>query len=133
MSFISDIIAGVVSPVTNLLAKKEERKQAHQAANSALTAAQEANEHDVVVNDQHLEQILADKTATTWRDEYVTVSLIGIINAIIIGGVLQGFGFPEFLRGVLIGVTALTEMIDLKWAMNAAVASSLGFSIWRKL
>jgi len=130
---IGGIVGGVLSPIKDVLNKREERKQAHQAANAALTAAQQDNVKQITLGDQQLENILAGGLSSTWRDEYVTVSLILIINAVIGGGILQGFGYPEFLQGVLIGVTALNEIIDLQWCMNAAVASSLGFSIWRKL
>lgn len=136
MSFfdaIGGVLGGVVKPVTDLLAKKEDRKQAHHQANVALTQAQMEGAKQVTLGDQQLENILAANQTASWRDEYVTVSLIMIINAVVGGGILQGFGHPEFLNGVLIGVTALNEIVDIKWCMNAAVASSLGFSIWRKL
>lgn len=130
---ITGVIKGAVSPISDLLTKKQEVREARQAANAALVMAQQQGKQEVLVNDQHLEAVLAANQATSWRDEYVTVSLVGIINATVLGGILQGFGYPEFLNGVLIGVETLSKIVDLKWAMNAAVASSLGFSIWRKI
>lgn len=130
---IGSVVTSVTGAVTGVINKKTDRKIAHDAASAALNQAQISDAHDVTVNDQHLETILAQNQTTTWRDEYVTISLIGIINAVVIGGILQGFGHPAFLQGVLIGVNTLSQIIDLKWGMDAAIASSLGYSIWRKI
>ena len=137
---IASIGSALLSPITGLLGKKEERKQAHQEAMAALHEAdrkrkqtETEGEIKVELGDQALETILAGQLSTSWKDEYITLSFVGIINAIVLGGILQGFGYPQFMAGVLLGVTTLSQLIDLKWCMTAVVMSGIGLSVWRKL
>ncbi len=136
-AWIANVVTGagnaIVQPVANVFAKKEERKQAHETAVSALSAAKQNDQTQITLANTDVEKILSANAASGWKDEYVTVSLIMIVNAVILGGILQGFGFPGFLTGVLIGVKALSDLIDLRDCMTAAVYAAIGFSIWKKV
>jgi len=88
----------------------------------------------VTVNDQHLDQILAQGTQFSWKDEYVTVSMVCIINSVVAGGILAGFGYPKFLEGAIIGVNALSTVFqgDLGFMLKATVMAAIGLNVWRK-
>lgn len=130
---IQGVVQGVVAPVAGVFTKKEERKQAHNSAMAALAQAKETDATQVTLANTDVEKILAGNLATSWKDEYVTVSVVGIINAVVVGGILQGFGHPEFLQGVLLGVTTLKTLFDLNFVMTAVVTSAVGLSVWKKL
>lgn len=131
--FIKDAVSGIVAPVAGVFQKREERKQAHQTATVELKKATDANETSITLANTDVEKILAAGLQTSWKDEFITIAVVGIIPAIVLGGILQGFGYPNFLGGVLIGVQALAQIVDLKWIMTATVASGIGLSVWKKL
>jgi len=134
LDFITNGFGTIVKPITDVFQKKEDRKIAHDAIIGQLHAAQQAGDQEVVVNDQHLEQVLAGQLGTSWKDEYVTLSIVGIINAYIAGGILQGFGYPHFLEGVILGVkTMVATGIDVGFIMNATVMAAIGLNVWRKI
>jgi hypothetical protein len=130
---VSSVVSGVVSPITGLLAKKEERKQAHEAAITALNSQKEADTTQVTIEQSHLETIMAQANQTSWKDEYVTVSLVGIINVVMLGGILHGFGYPAFLDGVVTGVQMLSQLFDLKIAMSAVIGAAIGIRTFKTL
>jgi len=131
--FITDAVKGLISPVAGIFQKREERHQAKDAIHGALVAAQQSDATTVTVNDQHLEALLAESNKTSWKDEYVTLSVVGIINATVLGGILQGFGYPGFMEGVGLGIKGLIEAgIDLPFILNATVMAAIGLNIWRK-
>jgi hypothetical protein len=140
MSVIGDFLSGglsmIVKPIADVFQKKEERKIARDAIQGQLAAAKQTGEQEVTVNDQHLDQILASQNQFSWKDEYVTVSVVGIINAVMLGGLLQGFGYPAFLEGVIVGIKALAEVLqnggDLGFIMKATVMTAIGLNVWRK-
>jgi hypothetical protein len=132
--FLSNGLSTLVAPIAGIFQKKEERKIAHDAIIGQLNSAKIAGDQEVVVNDQHLETVLANQLGTTWKDEYVTLSIVGIINAYIAGGILNGFGYPAFLEGVILGVKTMAATgIDVGFIMNATVMAAIGLNIWRKI
>ena len=140
MSVIGDFLrtglSTIKKPITDVLNKKQERKIAKDTFNGQIAMARQAGEQEVIVNDQHLDQILAQNTTSTWKDEYATVSIISIVNFLMIGGILNGFGYPAFLEGTIIGVRALAEVLqnggDLAFIVKATVLVAIGLNVWRK-
>jgi hypothetical protein len=135
--FLTNGLGTIIKPITDVLNKKQDRKIAKDAINGQLSAARQADETTITVNDQHLEAVLAESMGTTWKDEYVTLSLVGIINGIMLGGVLHGFGYPAFLEGIITGVQALAQILDsgseLGFILKATVLAAIGLNVWRKL
>jgi len=134
--FLSTGLSTIIKPITDVLNKKQERKIAKDTINGQIAMARQAGEQEVIVNDQHLDQILAQNTTSTWKDEYATVSIISIVNFLMIGGILNGFGYPAFLEGTIIGVRALAEVLqnggDLAFIVKATVLVAIGLNVWRK-
>jgi hypothetical protein len=136
LDFLTNGLSQIVKPITDIYAKKEERKIAHDAIIGQLNAAQQAGQQEVIVNDQHLDAILAAQNQFSWKDEYVTVSVVGIINAIMLGGILSGFGKPAFLEGAITGIKALAEVLqnggNLGEMLKYTVYAAIGLNVWRK-
>ena len=133
-SFISTGVSTIIKPITDTLNKKQDRKIAKDTINGQIAIARQAGQQEVTVNDQHLDQILAQGTQFSWKDEYVTVSMVCIINSVVAGGILAGFGYPKFLEGAIIGVNALSTVFqgDLGFMLKATVMAAIGLNVWRK-
>jgi hypothetical protein len=70
----------------------------------------------------------------TWKDEYVTVSVVSIFNLIVVGGLSAGLGYPQILNGVAASVLALTSVgVDVGFLLEATVLAGLGLSVWKKI
>lgn len=130
---ISAVGTAVTQPIKDVLVRKEARKEAHQAAQSTLQLAEENNETTVEISKIHLDEIMQAGLDKSWKDEFVTVCCVGIIPAVVVGGVLEGFGFPGFLHGVLTGVTALKDLIPLGDIMTVVVSAAVGISTLKRL
>lgn len=131
---IKDLIAGLFKPVTQIFIKKAERKAARQAAQAKLAQAKVNNAHELRLNKDEWEAIAAKGLDNSWRDEYVTVSVVGILNIIVLGGLLAAFGYPQVLEGVGNAVNALSTLgVDISFLMEAAVLAGLGLSIWKRV
>jgi urease accessory protein UreF len=129
-----DIISRVVSPIAGIFAKREERKLTRESARGKLAQAKQDGQLQVELNDQELEHINAQVKKDTWLDEYVTVSLVSIINAIVLGGVLAAFGYTQVLEGVALAVRTLVEMgVEVGFLLEAVILSAVGLVVWRKI
>ena len=70
--------------------------------------------------------------AQTWKDEYVTVSIVSIINIIMVGGIASAFGYPELIDGMVIALTKLAELgLDIGFLVTAVVLAAIGMKMWR--
>jgi hypothetical protein len=131
---IKEIIAGLFKPVADIFMKREERKQAREAATAKLAQAKQSDTQQLELNKDEWEAIAASGLDKTWRDEYVTVSVVSILNLIVIGGLAAAFGYSQILTGVGIALTAITTAgVDIGFLMEAAVLAGLGLSIWKRL
>jgi hypothetical protein len=130
---IKEIIAGLFKPVADIFAKREERKAAKEAAAAKLAHAKQEGAQQLELNKDEWEQLQVQGMSQTWKDEYVTVSVVSILNLILIGGLAAAFGFPQVLEGVGIALTAITAAgVDIGFLMEAAVLAGLGLSIWKR-
>ncbi len=130
---ISGLVTGIVSPITGLLQRKEERKEHHNMAMAALQTAKQADETHVTLEAQAYETVLAQGMEKSWKDEFITVIFGSIIIQIMVAGLLYGFGWTGFMDGTVKGVESLAAVIDLKFIMTATCMSAIGLSVWRKI
>lgn len=132
MAGISEIIKGVLSPVAGFLNKKTERKQNKDTIKGKLAQSKQSDQTDVTLSDGEWEtvgQALQDKT---WKDEYVTVSLVSIFNLYVVGGIAAAFGYPQMLEGTTLGIQALVAAgVDIGFLLTAVVLAAIGMKIWR--
>jgi len=126
-------ITALFSPVAKIITNRQNRKAAKEAAVSKLAAAKQDNSFKLDLNKDEWEALQVKGQAETWKDEYVTVSLVSILNIIVVGGILTAFGHPEVLTGIGLAMNALTAAgIDIGFLMEAAVLAGLGLSIWKR-
>lgn len=131
---IVSILGTILGPVKDIITKRQERKAARESARAKLEQAKTAGRQQLDLNDQELERVLATAKKDTWLDEYVTVSLVSIVNAVVVGGIAAAFGYNQVLEGVALSVRTLTEMgLELDFLLNSVVLSAVGLTVWRKL
>lgn len=129
----TDLLKSLFKPVAKIFIAREQRKAARESAAAKLKQSKNDSNYKLELSDQEWEQIAAAGLSNSWKDEYVTVSIMGIFNLILLGGVLTAFGYPELLKGVGFAVQALsTAEVDVGFLMTATVLSGLGLSIWRR-
>lgn len=132
MKWVSSIIEGVVGPVANIFAKKQERKQAKEQAQAKIKLAKQEGQQTLDLTDAEWESISTGLQDSTWKDEYVTVSVVSIFNLYIIGGIAAAFGYPQVLEGTTVGIKALVDAgADLGMILTAVVFAAIGLKIWR--
>jgi hypothetical protein len=130
---IAGLIKGLVSPITKVLTKRTERKQARETLAGKLAAAKVTGANEVTFNEQELEGISRMEGKNSWKDEYATVSILSILNLIVIGGLASAFGYPQILEGVGGSMIALDSMgVRVGFLMEAVVGAAVGFSLYKK-
>jgi tRNA A37 threonylcarbamoyltransferase TsaD len=130
---IKEIIAGLISPVTDIIKRRQERKAAKESAKQKLAQAAQDAEYKLEFSDQELEALQTKGLNETWKDEYVTVSVVSIFNLIVVGGVASAYGHNEVLEGVATAVKALVAAgVDVGFLLEATIMAAIGLSIWRK-
>ena len=131
MPKILELLAG---PLIDLFKQRQERKAAGETAKAKLKQSQADNDYKVEFTDQEWEAIAAGQLDKTWRDEYVTVSVMSVFNIIVIGGLASAFGYPQVLQGIGVAVQALTTAgVDVGFLMETVVLAGVGLSVWRKI
>lgn len=126
-------IAALFRPISDAYVARQRRKQAQQTAKTKVQIAKERNEHQVQMSKDEWEQLQVRGMDTTWKDEYVTISVVSIFNLVLIGGILAAFDKPQILEGVAIAIAALvTAGVDVGFLLTAAILSGLGLSVWKR-
>lgn len=126
-------ISALFAPVANVINKRQERKMAKEGARSKLVQSRQDGTHKLDLNKDEWEQLQVKGMDGTWKDEYVTVSIVSILNIIVVGGIASAFGYPQVLEGVGTAMLAMTSAgVDIGFLMEAAVLAGLGLSVWKR-
>ncbi len=117
MSVVTQAIVGAVSgaiaPIVSIFTKKTERKAAQDAINGQVSIAKLNNEAQVSIQASDWEIASKGQEGGTFKDEYVTISVFCIFNAVILGSVAAAFGYSggtDLVEGVLHGVRVLDSL-----------------------
>ena len=133
MNPIADLVTGLVTPVTNLLGKRQDRKAAKETAQAKLVQAKADGVQSVTLNEQEIEAVRTNGLGNTWKDEYITVSIVAYLNLIIVGSVAAAFGHTQLLEGLKGSVIVLTQMgVDMGELIRIVIYAGVGISVWRK-
>ena len=109
-SMIGSVVGGVVKPVADLAGKNVERKKARDTINGQVALAKLDNQHSVNVGVHDWERLSKATEGSTWKDEYVTLSVFSLFNLLVVGSIASGMGF-EWGGGVVDGVRlAIVEL-----------------------
>lgn len=134
MNWLGQIISGVLAPIGDIFKAREARKMAKEQGQAKLAVAKQEGWQKLQLNDQEWEQLAIQSTTGSWKDEYVTVSVVSVFNLLVVGGLSAAFGEPRVLEGLSIAIQALTAAgVDVGFVMEAVVLSAVGLSVWRKL
>lgn len=134
INIVKDVVSGLVAPVANAYAKKQDRKINETNARAKIAQAKQSGEKEVTLKDAEWEAVNADKANTTWKDEFVTILIMSPFILVICGVVeiLWRGEAHQIIPAVNTMYTALKEInVDLGFLMNAVVLSALGLKIWR--
>jgi hypothetical protein len=103
---------GIVSAAKDAFVARTERKAAEKSLEAKIAEKQIDASAQITFNTQEWERISAWANESTWKDEYVTVSVVSIFNLIVFGGIASAFGYPEILNGITTAVTTLNEVLE---------------------
>lgn len=136
-SWIGGVVQGVgstiVSPIKEVMVKREERKQAHETMMAQLRLQKQTDDTAITVKTDDLEAVLSTNLTQSFKDEYVTISMVGFtINGVMLGGILDGFGYPKFLAGLKTGLTFLVSIgVPIGYLVTAVICGAIGMSFNR--
>ena len=130
---LASIISGVVSPITNIFVKREERKKVRVEGEAKLALAKQNGDTEVTLTDQEWESIAASKQDSTWKDEYVTIVITSPIVLIIIGSLSYALTDDiSLLNGAVMALDKLAEIgLNMGDLMEVVVYAAVGLKVWR--
>lgn len=133
MSKVSDIFSGIVSglvtPVTTLLGKKEERKKAVSVIRESARAAEIDGEVQVSLSKAEWENLAKTAEDGTWKDEYVTLIITSPILIILVACLSND---PVLLESVKTAIAELKAAgVDLGKLMEVTVYAAIGIRIFK--
>lgn len=131
---MNPLITALFKPIADIVIKMQDRKAAQQTAKTKIEQAKQDDSQAIKLNQDEWEQLQVNGMDKTWKDEYVTVSVVSIFNLIVVGGLSAGLGYPQILDGVAASVLALTSVgVDVGFLLEATVLAGLGLSVWKKI
>ena len=132
-SAITSLFSSLVSPVTNVIGKYQDRQKAAETATAKIAKAKLEGEQTLTLTDAEWENIAVGKTDSSWKDEYVTLIITFPIVGILGGAVWLAFtGDGRLLDGVKSGIAELQTLgVDFGTLMGAVVYAALGLKLWR--
>lgn len=126
-------ITGLFKPIASIVNKRQERKLLKEQAIAKLSQSSQDDQQAINLNKDEWEALNVGGMQHTWKDEYVTVSVVSILNLIVVGGILTAFGYPELLTGVGMALKAIAEVgVDMGFLLEATILAGLGLSIWKR-
>jgi len=124
----------LISPITALLTKRQERKAASESAKHKLTQAKADGVQEVTLNEQEIEVVRTNALGNSWKDEYITLSVVMFLNLIVAGSIAAAFGYDGLLTGMTGAVLVLTSMhVDMGELIRIVILAGVGVSVWRRM
>ena len=137
MNWLKSVVEGVVAPVADYAGKRVERKQAQDEIKGQVALAKQAGDHEIKVNVDRWDLASKNSEDGTWKDEYVTVSLVAPINVIVLDSVLLAMGYSDgaATNGVLNALEILNTAVGVPVGnlMATAVAAALSVKVVKGL
>jgi len=126
-------ITSLFKPVASVINKRQERKILKEGAIAKLNQSAQDDKQAINLNKDEWEALNVKGMDHTWKDEYVTISVVSILNLIVVGGLATAFGFPQILTGIGTAIRALGDVgVDVGFLLEATVLAGLGLSIWKR-
>lgn len=132
-STIQGAVGGLIKPLTKLYENRQQRIRDKESAESKLVHNKQEGAQQLQLTDAEAEALRWGGEGKSWKDEYVTVSIVSIFNLILIGGIATAFGYPAVLTGVGLAIGALVEAgVNVGFLLEAVTLAAIGLKIWRK-
>ena len=132
-SAVTSFLSAIVSPVTKVIGKVQDRKKAAETIQGKIAMAKEQGAQSVTLTDAEWESIAVDKTDSSWKDEYVTLVITFPLVGILGGALWYAFtGDARLLDGIKSGIAELQALgMDYGTLLKAVVLAALGLKLWR--
>ena len=127
MSLKDILTGGVFTAAADAFKSRQERREAEHTLEAKIVQAKQEGETQLLLSVQERDVLAQWQQQSTWKDEYVTVSLVAILNLVVIGGIATAFGYPQVLQGVEHAVTALVAMgVNVGMLLEVTIYCALG-------
>lgn len=132
---IGEFISGIFKPVTSVVNKYQERKQAEETGKQKIKKAMLDNENSLDLSEAEWERVAVGTNATTWKDEYVTVLVTAPLLMIFLGALFSPFDFGVTLSAS--GLEAISALNGLEGTyatiLQMVIFAAIGINAKRKL
>lgn len=133
-SVVSGVLSSIAAPVASVLNSRQETIQLNATVNGKLANKVLDNEATISLSDKEWEHLGKKNENGSWKDEYVTVSVVSVLNLIVLGGILTAFGKPQLLEGVTVALTTFNEIgVDIGSILKVTVYAALGIYAFKKV
>ena len=130
---ITGVVGGLIKPAADAYGKRTERKIAEETARAKLLQAKQDGVQQIALTELELVAITKRNEASTWKDEYALVLGSSPYLLLIVGSVLQAFGFDPFLHGILSAFERLQALgVPVGEICAAAIAAGLGLRLIKR-
>lgn len=127
MEWLSDLVNGLVSPVTNYFTKKNESKT--RVKQQKIQRLMNADDKEA-----EWELIQAEGGNSSWKDEYITVIISFPVPVIFIAVFFSVvFNDPIYAQGAKAGVEAIKELLpNYEDLLMAVCLAAIGIKAFKK-
>lgn len=120
-------ISAVASVIGGAFEKREERKINEKTLDAKLTMKRNDNSTEVAFNEQDWEILSKRNENNTWKDEYITISMLVPVNVVFLSvfiGVL--FAEPDIIAASKQAVDAMKELVpNYEYLLGLVVMAGL--------
>ena len=127
---VGKLIAGAITPITNLASKKIDANSARDKLQASLAEAKEKGETSITLSNNELSRLMVNAQAGSWRDEAATLIILAPVIALIIGAL---FYPPVFVKAeeLLLHLDQLNWKSGWGMLVALALTTSLGVKLWK--
>lgn len=136
MGILDKLTGGVAEAAAGAFNKRTERKIQQDALKGKLAEKRIDSATQIELSEKEWEILSKKAEESTWKDEFITVTVMSIFIIIIVGGILSAFGFPEVLEGIKIAIEELNAALNgttLGHIMSVTVYAGLGVYAIKKV
>lgn len=136
MGILDKLSGGIAQAAAGAFNKRTERKIQQDALKGKLAEKRIDSETQIELSEKEWELLSKKAEESTWKDEFITVTVMSIFIIIIVGGILSAFGFPEVLEGIKIAIEELNLALNgttLGHIMSVTVYAGLGVYAIKKV
>lgn len=131
---VKDLLSGLLKPASKAFQARTERKQKQDELGAKVTLAKQNGETEITMKVADIDKARVADQKGSWKDEYITVSIMTVFNIIVIGALAQAFGFPNLLEGIVIAVKTLNEVgVNVGQLIYLTVIAGLGLTVWNRI